>query len=180
MKNNVFLFSLLVFVAPTSSAQVKQVDKKNNALTIGLYTPISDFSDSHVIGAGVDYRLIPFYPHKDSNNIKRFVFVMSGGFHYYFGKSSIVNGYEFDFGNLMGIHIMPGLLYYPFKRSFIQLSAGPGASLYKNNFRIGVGANLFAGYYLTEKISIGPAIHFNKFSKTAALWSLGVSATYFL
>ena len=179
MKKIVFSFFLFVFVVSTSSAPVTQVDKKNNALTIGLYAPTGDFSDSHVIGIGADYWWIPFRPHKDSNDTKQIAFAINGGVHYFFGKNITVNSYGFEFGNFLDVHIMPGLIYNPFKRSVIQLSAGPAANLYKQNIRIGAGAGLFTSYYLTEKISVGPAIHFRKFSNTAALWSAGIAASYF-
>ncbi|MFC0775769.1 hypothetical protein [Terrimonas alba] len=179
MKKNVFSFFLLVFVVSTSSAQVTQVDKKNNALSVGLYAPLTGFSDSHIIGAGIDYWWKPFHPYKDSNDSKQIDFAVNGGVHYFIGKSITVNGYRFEFGNFFDIHIMPGLIYHPFKRSIVRLSAGPGANLYKQNIRVGVGTNLFTGYYLTEKISAGPAIHFRKFSNTAALWSAGIAASYF-
>lgn len=179
MKKIVFSFFLFVFIVSTSSAQVKQVDEKNNALTIGLYAPTGGLSDSHAIGIGADYCWIPFRTHKDSNDTKQIAFAINGGVYYFFGKSISVNSYGFEFGNFLDMHIMPGLLYHPFKRSIIQLSAGPAANLYKQNIRVGAGADLFTSYYLTEKISAGPLIHFRKFSNTAALWSAGITASYF-
>lgn len=179
MKRIVLSFFFLIFIVATSAAQVKQVDKKNNALAIGLYTPIGDFGESHVIGIGAEYRFIPFRQPNDSSDAKQIAFVIIGGIHYYFGKNIVVNSYEFDFGNFFDIHLKPGLIYLPFKRSIIQLSAGPAANLYKQNIRVGVGTDLFTSYYLIEKISVGPAIHFRKFSNTTALWSAGITANYF-
>ncbi|WP_276502043.1 hypothetical protein [Terrimonas pollutisoli] len=179
MKKNVFSFFLFVFVVSTSSAQVTQVDKKNNALSVGLYASLGGFSDSHIMGAGIDYWWKPFHPYKDSNDSKQIAFAINGGAHYFFGKHVIVNSYGFKFSNFLDMHIMPGFLYQPLKRSIIQLSAGPNANLYKQNIRVGVGANFFTSYYLTEKISAGPAIHFRKFSNTAALWSGGIAASCF-
>lgn len=179
MKRIVLGFFLLLFIAFTSAAQVKQVCKKDNALAVGLYTPIGDFGESHVIGIGAGYRYIPFRQPRDSNGTKQIAFVINGGVHYYFGKNISVSSYEFDFGNFFNIHLMPGLLYRPFKRSVIQLSAGPAANLYKHHLRIGAGVNISGNYYMTKKISIGPAVNLNKFSNTASLLSLGVSASYF-
>lgn len=80
-----------------------------------------------------------------------------------------MNGYEFNFGSFLANHLMPGLLYPPFKRSAIRLSEGPAVNLYPQNIRVGAGADLHAGYCLTVKISVGPAIYVRKFSNMAAL-----------
>ena len=179
MKKIVCDFFLLLFFVSTSSAQAKQVDEKNNALAVGLYRPVGSFGDSHVIGIGVDYWRISFRQHKYSRNTKQIAFVLNGGVHYFIGKNITVSDYEFEFRNFFSTHIMTGLLYHPFKRSIIQLSAGPTANLYKKNIRVGGGANLFAGYYWTKKISAGPVINFRKFSNTTALWSAGLTASYY-
>ena len=71
-----------------------------------------------------------------------------------------------------------GIDYKPAMPANISLTAGPVMSIYKGSADLGVGVNLFWNYFLSKNIAVGPGIYYRKQSKTDALWSGTIRASY--
>jgi len=101
-------------------------------------------------------------------------FTYNGGFAYYFGKNETVSNYRYKYPGYIFIHGFGGLLYYPFKKVGISLTAGPALGIYNGNLQFNVGSKLETGYNISTSIAIGPGILLMKEPGANALWSLAV------
>jgi hypothetical protein len=151
---------------------------KNNALSFGLSFPMGAFNRTHTGGVFIDYFRSK---HRYGNDVlaDKFIgFAMNSGVSYNVGKSTPVTGYEFRYGGYFTIYAMAGIDYKPAIPVNISLTAGPAMSIYEGSTDIGAGVNLFWNYFLSKNIAVGPGICYRKNSKTDALWSGTIRASY--
>ena len=85
---------------------------------------------------------------------------------------------HFAMADILTLYAAAGIDYKPAIPVNIALTAGPVMSLYKGNTEVGAGVNLFWSYFLSKNIAVGPGISFRKQSKTDALWSGTIRASY--
>jgi hypothetical protein len=159
------------------------IDKKSptamtNAVALGFSFPMGTFNRTHTAGITADYSRSKHRYGNDAVADKLINFAINGGVGYHAGKSTTVSGYGFRYGGFFILYAAAGIDYKPAMPVNITLTAGPVASLYKGNTEIGAGVNLFWSYLLSKNIAIGPGIIFRKQSKTDALWSGTVRASY--
>ena len=149
-----------------------------NTVAFGFSLPMGTFNRTHTAGITADYSRST---HRYGNNAisdKLINFVVNAGVGYYAGKSTSTSGYEFRYGGYFTAHAAAGIDYKPAMPVNISLTAGPFLGIYERNAGVGAVANLFWSYFLSKNIAVGPGLSFRKESKTNALWSGTIRASY--
>ena len=159
------------------------IDKKSskamtNAVALGVSFPMGTFNRTHTAGISADYSRSKHRYGNDAVADKLINFAINGGVSYHAGKLTSVSGYAFRYGGFLTLYAAAGIDYKPAIPVNIALTAGPVMSLYKGNTEVGAGVNLFWSYFLSKNIAVGPGISFRKQSKTDALWSGTIRASY--
>lgn len=172
MKTRIIILYLLLAVCCKAKAQSKE---GNNAVSIGINLPVGNFSSTHLIGIGAEYS--PLRHTFQLFKWKHLAFTYNGGVAYYFGKKETVSGYPYKYPGYIFIHAFGGLLYNPFKKASITLTAGPALRIYNGNARFNIGSKLELSYFISKKVAIGPGIIFMKESGADLLWSAAFKAT---
>jgi hypothetical protein len=173
------LLTISILAQITVPKNDKQQSKAmNNAVALGLSFPMGAFNRTHTAGITLDYFRSTSRYGNDVLATKLINFAMNGGISYNAGKSTATAGYEFSYGGYFIIYAMAGIDYKPAIPVNIALTAGPVMSIYEGNAEIGAGVNLFWNYFLSKNIAVGPGISYRKHSKTDALWSGTIRASY--
>ncbi len=151
---------------------------KSQAISFGIYLPVGNFLRSHTLGAGIDYS---WSRHRFDRYVSpggRIGFIVNGGVSYYIGEKIKTAGYDFRYGGYINIYGMPGLIYTPFKKANVALTAGPALNIYKAAANAGIAINFIGNYFVSDNITIGPAINYKKHTNTDALWAIAIRASY--
>lgn len=151
---------------------------KNSQVSLDIHLPVGVFARTHFTGAGLSYSWSRNRFGLNRATSKPVAFMATAGADYYFGKKIKPVGYDFRYDGYFFLYAFPGILFHPWSNSNIAFAAGPTLGIYGGSADAGFGANLFATYYLTDKISIGPGITYKKRSKAEALWGGGVRVGY--
>ena len=168
-----------VLAQTTGSGIDKKSSKANsNAVALGFSFPIGAFNRSHTAGITADYSRSKDRYGNDAIAGKLISFALNAGVSYHAGKSTSTSGYEFRYGGYFNLYVAAGIDYKPALPVNISLTAGPVMSIYEGATGIGVGAQLFWSYFVSKNIAIGPGISCRKESKTDALWSGSIRASY--
>jgi hypothetical protein len=185
MKKNLIFFLAGCLLTASIQAQItysrsnKQQPKgMSNAVALGLSFPVGVFNRTHTAGLTLDYSRSNNRYGNDAFAGKLIKFVMNGGVGYNVGKSTTTAGYEFRYGGYFMMYAAAGIDYKPAKPVNISLTAGPVMSIYKGSADLGAGVNLFWNYFLSKNIAVGPGISYRTHSKTDALWSGTIRASY--
>ena len=185
MKKTIFLVfagSMLIkgIMAQTTdpNSNPKPSKAMSNVMALGLSFPIDAFNRTHTAGITLDYFRSTRRYGNDVPADKLINFAVNGGVSYNAGKSTTTSGYEFRYGGYFTLYAAAGIDYKPAMPVNIALTAGPVLSIYEGSAEIGAGVNLFWSYFLSKNIAIGPGISYRKHSKTEALWSGTIRASY--
>ena len=150
----------------------------SNAVALGLSFPVGVFNRTHTAGLTLDYSRSNHRYGNDAFAGKLIKFAMNGGVGYNVGKSTTTAGYEFRYSGYFMMYAAAGIDYKPANPVNISLTAGPMMSIYKGSADFGAGVNLFWNYFLSKNIGVGPGISYRTHSKTDALWSGTIRASY--
>src|SRR5687767_3095355 len=148
MKNYSFLltFSLLFHLGMRAqsidTSSLKHIKGKSQAISFGLFMPVSTFSNSHIAGAGIDYSWSRHRFGRDISADKLIGLIVNGGINYYAGKKITSAGYDFRYGGYINLYAMPGIICNPLKNGNIALTVGPALNIYKGSANAGIGFNL--------------------------------------
>ncbi len=176
---NRLIFILLIVMVNICHGQTKETIKpapteKKKSVSLGINIPVGNFSATHIAGFAAEYS--PAQNWLGKLNAKKIVFTYNGGIAYYFGKKEIVSNYPYKYPGYTFIHAFGGLLYNPFKKTGISLTAGPALGIYNGNLQFNMGTKLEASYNVSTSIAIGPGILLIKEPGANALWSLAIRA----
>jgi hypothetical protein len=131
-----------------------------------------------VAGAGADYFWC-HYLHDNNLSYKRAIgLIATGGLNFFAGKKIRTAGYDFRYGNFVSVYVMPGIIYHPVTKGSASLTAGPVFNFYKGSSNTSLGVTLQTNYFVSQNISVGPALVYRKRTKTDALWAAGLRASY--
>jgi hypothetical protein len=108
---------------------------------------------------------------------KRIGFITQAGADYYLGRSEMVAGYHYKYGNYLYFDALAGAIYNPSRKSNISFTAGPSIGIYKKHGEFGFALNCEGSYYFTGKFAITPAIVYMKAHETDALWAGSLQLT---
>ncbi len=185
MKKTIFLVLAGAILTTGVLAQKtgSRTDKKSskamsNTVALGFSFPMGTFNRTHTAGITADYSRSTHRYGNDAITAKLINFAINAGVSYHAGKSTSISGYEFRYGGYFTLYAAAGIDYKPAMPVNIVLTAGPVMSIYEGNTEIGAGVNLFWSYFLSKNIAVGPGISFKKQSKTDALWSGTIRASY--
>jgi hypothetical protein len=177
MHKALFLALLLLLVFTYVPAQQEDNLKSNNQTgsnhlaSLDIHLPLGVFAKSHFAGIGLNYS---WSNHRFGTNIsgeKLAGLTLNAGGNYYFGKNVSPAGYDFRYGGYIYFHVMPGLLFNPWRNANISVNAGPTMGIYSGDIDFGFGVMTTASYYITEKIAAGTGISFKKHYQTDPLWA---------
>lgn len=156
-----------------------QQKTKNVSQRAGLQLslPVGAFSQSHNWGAGLYYQLAAPLPAwlRSGNRLQWRADLAA---HYYHGKSTMADGYAFRFSDYFRVDLSAGLQYDWAAVGQWALLAGPSATYYGSNYRLGWNALTGFQRHWTEKLAAGPAIAWGKTAQTESLWALRLQASY--
>ena len=182
-----FIFLHLIFcitIADLSMAQSQRPQKHNHpsgkqhAVSIGAAIPLGNFSSTHIIGAAINYSWSNHrFGGMDVKPVKPFGFTANSGAEYYFGKKETVSGYAYQYPKYIFIHTYAGIIYSPWRKSNISLTAGPAWSIYNGNTKFNIGSCLEASIFFRKKIAITSGIIFMKESGADPLWAASLKTT---
>ncbi len=157
---------------------VKPHPGSRHAMGLAAYVAIDEFAKTHIAGAGIDHTWAGHRFGTDQTTYKKFTFTVRTGLRYFPGKQIKPAAYDFRYGNYFSIYSMPGILYRPVKKTFLQFSAGPELNIYKKNLSAGVGVMFTSQFFVSKQIAIGPGILYKKRPDTHGLWALGLGISY--
>ena len=176
------IFLLLAYcklVAQTSAdTLIKQPPGYRNAISLGAYVAVEEFAKTHVAGLGLEHIWTRHRFGTDRTTYKKFTFTVRSGLRYFIGKQIKPAAYDFRYGNYFSVYSMPGILYRPVKKAFLQFNAGPELNIYENNPSAGVGVMFSSQFFISRQIAIGPGILYKKKPDTHGLWALGLGISY--
>lgn len=172
-----FILSLtaLLCLGPVFCQQ--KAKETSQRLGLQLSLPVGAFSQSHNWGTGLQYQLaapLPAWLRAGD----RMQWRADLAAHYYHGKSTVADGYPFRFSNYYRVDLSAGLQYDWTAIGQWALLAGPSATYYGGNYRLGWNAQAGFQRPLTEKLAVGPAIAWGKTARTESLWALRLQASY--
>ena len=186
MKILLFIFSLFscMINAYVAFGQSQRPIKHNhpsgkmNVVSIGANLPMGNFSSTHIVGIVSEYAWSNHrFGQMDVKPVKPFGFIANAGIAYYFGKKETVSGYSYDYPGYDFLYIHGGVIYNPWKKGNINLTAGPALGIYNGNTQFNISSKLEGSYYFREKIGISPAIIVMKEHHADALWAASLKAT---
>lgn len=164
-----FFLLICLLASFTGITQTNNDNKKtvqagySKAVSAGISIPIPEFSKTHSFGAGIGFS---WSKHRlgllEKKPSKPFGFIADGGINYYFGKEETVSGYPYKYNGFTYIHTYGGVIYNCCKKGNINLTTGPALGLDDGFTTFFWGVNLSGAYYIKERISITPGIHFMK------------------
>lgn len=151
---------------------------KQHTVSIGANIPLENFSSTHIIGVATNYSWSNHrFGGMDVKPVKPFGFTANAGAAYYFGKKETVSGYPYNYPAYFFLNIYGGVIYNPWKKGNISLTAGTALGIYNGNTQFNIGSKLEGSYYFSKKIAISPGIIMMKESGADPLWAASLKAT---
>ena len=150
-----------------------------NQVTLGLSFPFGVFQRSHFGGVGVDYSWTNNRRFGAGAAPKKAIgLIVQGAVDYFLGKKLKTAGYPFRYDNYLVAEVGAGMMYNPWMRTHLALTAGPLLGIYKGFTDWGYSIQLSGAYYINQRFSIGPAMVVRKFSEADALWAGAIKLSY--
>lgn len=186
MKRLLFIFLLFgcMTIGKYAHGQTQRPKKHNHpsgkqhTVSMGANIPLGNFSSTNIIGIAANYSWSDHrFGGMDVKPVKPFGFTANAGLAYYFGKKETVSGYPYDYPGYIFVHIYGGVIYNPWRKANISLTAGPALGIYNGNTQFNMVVNLAGSYYFKEKIALSPGIIFMKESGAGPLWAVSLKAT---
>ncbi len=146
--------------------------EKKHAVSLVIHYPLSDFSNTHFLGAGFDYS--PARHQFGLLKIKLLALTYTGGLEYYFGKNETVSGYDYHYRGYLFVYGMGGLLSKITKKTNLALYTGPALGIYHGHVQFNWASKAEFEYYINKKIGIVPGIFYMKESGANGLWNLSL------
>ena len=153
---------------------------KSHLASLDIHLPVGVFARSHIAGAGLNYSWSNHRFGMDLTQKRAIGLVFNVGADYYLGKKIKPAGYSFRYGDYLYLHAMTGILFNTFSSGNISLTTGPALGIYSGNSEFGLNVTLTGNLFLTENISIGPGVTYQKQAQTEALWSGVIRLSYAL
>lgn len=187
LKKILLLFLFLFCIVVLSRAQVADVDqsyirkkptRRGVDISAGVHIPAGRFAHTHIGGIGVNAvarnRDFAFYKQN------KLCFTWNGGVAYYLGKKETVSGYAYKYPGYLFIDAKAGLMYSPYKRTVISLTAGPAIGRYNGITRFNIAAQLDGEYYFNTKWAVSPGFMMMKESGAGPLWAASLKVVMVL
>ena len=180
MKSGIFYrfllcLAALLWLGPVFGQQ--KVKRASQRVGLQLSLPVGAFSQSHNWGAGLQYQLAAPLP-AWLRAVDRLQWRADLAAHFYHGKSVSEDGYPFRFSDYVRVDLSAGFQYDWTAIGQWALLAGPSATYYRSNYRLGWNAQAGFQRPWTERVAAGPAIAWGKTARTESLWSLRLQASY--
>lgn len=153
------LFSILcIFFLPGIHLPA-QVNGYRWNVSAGVNVPAGLFAETHLAGAAIeaDYSNKRF-GQVDSAMKKKFDYIVSSGFSYYFGRTEKISGYPYTYRGYLIFHTYGGAIYNINNKVNIRLAAGPALSRYNKTTRFNIGFNIGGSFYFSKKWGISPGL----------------------
>jgi hypothetical protein len=164
------LFNLfLSFLSLAQDEDKKDAVGGNNIIGLNIQKPFGEFCKTHRFGIGLTYsrgdrrtmRIKKVEP-------KKFLFTYQAGVTWYNGRREISYDYAYDHPSFMLIHVYGGLKYRAGANAELKLLVGPAMGIYDGDADFNLGADLIAGYFINDRLSINPGVGIQVEGGTAA------------
>jgi len=174
-----YCFICILFICILSSSLFAQAKSDSvrergysHQLSAGISFPAGVFSDSHVIGGGIDYTWSNARFGRSDKRIKKALgFSTAAGLDYFLGKT---DNYNFQYRNYLYSYVYGGMIFNSGRKSSVSLLAGPSLQTYTKVTDLGYGITIRGAYFLKENMAISPALMYMKHKEADALWAAGV------
>ena len=168
MKKLIVFFAVIVFNSGHCLGQ-----KSNFFASGAINIPLGDFSTSHWIGIGAEVFSIKY--DCDTGKQKMVSITYKAGASYYFaGQRQVVNRYSYDYPSFFYTYASAGILFRPYQRLNVAVTAGPALSVYKKISRFNIAGGIDASYFIHCNMSVGPTLFMIKETGADPLWALGL------
>lgn len=143
-------------------------------LNAGLQLPVSNFSETHLIAAGIQYAITN---HRFGITAPKKIigWVGSAGVDYYIGKKDKAAGHSFKNGSYLHVRLLGGIISNPTAQIQVSLQAGPGWGIYQGTHAINFCSSLNGTYYINEQWGIAARMMMIKEKGAQILWAPGIS-----
>jgi hypothetical protein len=172
----------VILIALNSFAQAGEYrmagQAKSQLVSLDLHLPLGVFARSQFAGAGLNYSWSNHRYGSTISKAKLVGFTANAGGDYYFGRRIRTAGYPFQYGGYLYGWLMAGIITNPWTFTHITLTGGPTVGIYKGNADMGFGVNLFSGYFINQKIAVGPGITYKKHPDADGLWTGSIRISY--
>ncbi len=167
-----FLFVLLV--AALCSKGQSTVSGNKQEVSAGLSVPLSNFNETHIAGAGLQYSISNhrFGITKPASIIG---WIGSAGVDFFLGKKDKEAGYSFKNGNYVHSRLLGGIITNPTTTSQVSLQSGVGWGVYQGTHAINFCTQLNGTYYLDEQWGVAVKLLMIKEKGAQILWAPGIS-----
>lgn len=182
------IFSLLIssgfFFLSCTAQQVDTMQKKifpgeKNAVAAGIAIPLHNFSNTHFGGAAVQYSISNYrFGILKKKPLHILGLTANAGAACFFGKKEKIVSFDYRYPAYIHFHIHGGVMYNAGKKVNIQLTAGPGLSLYNETTRFTIGTGLEGNYFLNTRIAVTAGFAVMKESISDPLYSGSLRASY--
>ncbi len=164
---------LLLFTVSCLKAQNRSSGYRQE-LSAGLQLPVSNFNETHLMGAGVQYA-ITNHRFGITAPKKHIGWVGSVGVDYYIGRKDKEAGHSFKNGNYLHSRLSGGIIVNPSVQTQVSLQAGPGWGIYQGTHAITLCSVLNGTYYINEQWGIAARLMMIKEKGAQILWTPGIS-----
>jgi hypothetical protein len=163
------LFAFLLFVLLGNLAySQKAIPPAKHALSLSVYAPLGDFSNTHFPGTGLSYS------GGDRKTgllrIKHLGWNYEGGFNYYFGRRETVSGYNYHYRNYSFLFASAGLIFR-IKKVTAGAYIGPGLGIYYGNKELNLTIHTALSYRLNKEYDLSLGLFSMQEKKADRLWS---------
>ncbi len=182
------LFSLLLafsyFLHTCSAQQVDTTKKrmfpgKKNAVSTGFAIPIHNFSNTHFAGATLQYSISKYrFGILKKKPVHSIGLTANGGASYFLGKKERVVSHDYRYPPYIHFHLHAGAIYNPKEKINIQLTAGPGVSLYNGTTRFTIGTGLEGNYFFNGNVALSAGLFLMKEHYSDPLYFGALKAKY--
>ncbi len=173
------LYSIPVFSQSQRPQKHNHPSGKQHAVYLGAVIPFGNFSSTHNVGFSASYAWSGHrFGDMDVKPVKPFGFTAESGFGYHSGKKETVSGYTYNYPRHIFIHTNAGVIYNPWSKGNIRLTAGPAIGIYSGHTRFTIGSCLEGSYYFSRKWAVSPAINLIKEPGADPLWAASLKAAW--
>lgn len=173
LPTRIYIAVLLLLAVSCLKAQ-SPVPGSRQELSAGLQLPVSNFSETHLVAAGVQYTITN---HRLGITQPKSIigWIGSIGVDYYLGRKDKEAGHSFKNGNYLHSRLLGGIIANPSAQTQVSLQAGPGWGIYQGTHAINVCSALNGTYYINEQWGIAARLMMIKEKGAQILWTPGIS-----
>ncbi len=173
----VLILLMRCFTGSSQELADSSLRRHHHLAGLGISMPLGELASTHYPGIQLHYQ---WYPHEIGRSLMKrpWRFIAGAAVAVFPGKGEKIVGRNFRYRDYFYFNLSGGLSYQLLPALFTSILAGPGLSINGPTTRAGLGMNWSAGWFASSRLSIGPAVDYRKHTKTNALWTASIRASY--